>query len=229
MTHDANQNEHGDTQAKAEAIAGDATAAAGEVRRRISDLVASAAATPGRAIEGGASAIQRVTREVLEGASRGAHTLSDERKDSAMAETLEGLGEGLGKAAHATQLALEEARSRGESFAKGDVKAAIDDLRAIEDLLRDSGSRLARATASNARGAASDLTHHAGRVFEGIRPAVEGALREAMRHPVDTAVDAAATGVTAARLGVGALFDTAGGLLKSAGEAIGGRKHDPRR
>lgn len=230
MTHHTNHDEHNpaNTQAQAESIAGDATASAGEVRRRISDLVASAAATPGRAIEGGVSAVQRVTREVLEGASRGAHTLSDERKDSVMAETLEGLGEGLGKAAHATQLALEEARSRGETFAKDDVKAAIDDLRTIEDLLRDSGTRLAKAAGSNAKGAASDLTHHAGRVFEGIRPAVEGALREAMRHPVHTAADAAATGVTAARMGVGALFETAGGLLKSAGDAIGGTKGKPR-
>lgn len=217
---------HQDTQAQAETIAADATASEGEVRRRISDLVANAAATPGRAIEGGASAVQRVTREVLEGASRGAHTLSEERKDSVMAETLEGLGEGLGKAAHATQLALEEARARGESFAKDDVRAAIDDLRAIEDLLRDSGSRLARAAGSNARGAASDLTDHAGRVFEGIRPAVEGALREAMRHPVGTAADAAATGVTAARLGVGSLFDVAGGMLSSAGGMISGKKKD---
>lgn len=222
MTDNANQH----TQSTAEAIASDASAAAGDVRRRISDLVASAAATPGRAIEGGASAVQRVTREVLEGASKGAHKLSDERKDSVMAETLEGLGEGLGKAAHATQLALEETRARGESFAKDDVKAAIEDLRAIEDLLRDSGSRLAKAAGSNAKGAASDLTHHAGRVFEGIRPAVEGALREAMRHPVDTAADAAATGVSAARLGIGALFDTAGGLLSGAGDVISGKKKD---
>ncbi len=223
----SNHNEQNrDTQAQAETIAGDAAASVGEVRRRISDLVAQAAATPGRAIEGGASAVQRVTREVLEGASKGAHKLSDERKNSAMAETLEGLGEGLGKAAHATQLALEEARARGETFAKDDVKAAIDDLRAIEDLLRDSGSRLAKAAGSNAKGAASDLGHHAGRVFEGIRPAVEGALREAMRHPVGTAADAAATGVTAARLSVGALFDAAGGLLSSAGDAISGKKKD---
>ncbi|MFI4916809.1 MAG: DUF6781 family protein [Phycisphaerales bacterium JB060] len=219
-----NEQNHVDPQAQAEAITGDETASEGEVRRRISDLVASAAATPGRAIEGGASAVQRVTREVLEGASKGAHTLSEERKDSVMAETLEGLGEGLGKAAHATQLALEEARARGETFAKDDVRAAIDDLRAIEDLLRDSGSRLAKAAGSNARGAASDLTHHAGRVFEGIRPAVEGALREAMRHPVGTAADAAATTVDAARLGVGALFDAAGGLLKGAGGVISGKK-----
>lgn len=222
----SNDDQQHDTQAKAETIASDASAAAGDVRRRISDLVASAAATPGRAIDGGVSAVQRVTSEVLEGASKGAHQLSDERKDSVMAETLEGLGEGLGKAAHATQLALEEARARGESFAKDDVKAAIEDLRVIEDLLRDSGTRLAKAAGSNAKGAASDLTHHAGRVFEGIRPAVEGALREAMRHPVDTAADAAATGVSAARMGLGALFDTAGGLLSGAGDVISGKKKD---
>ncbi len=217
------EHDHAQTQAQAEAITGDATASAGEVRRRISELVASAAATPGRAIEGGASAVQRVAREVLEGANRGAHALSDERKDSVMAETLEGLGEGLGKAAHATQLALEEARARGENFAKDDVKAAIEDLRAVEDLLMDSASRLAHAAGSNAKGAASDLGSHAGRVFEGIRPAVEGALREAMRHPVATAGDAAATTVDAARLGVGALFDVAGGLLKGAGGMISGK------
>lgn len=217
------EHDHAQTQAQAEAITGDATASAGEVRRRISELVASAAATPGRAIEGGASAVQRVAREVLEGASRGAHALSDERKGSVMAETLEGLGEGLGKAAHATQLALEEARARGENFAKDDVKAAIEDLRAVEDLLMDSASRLAHAAGSNAKGAAGDLSSHAGRVFEGIRPAVEGALREAMRHPVATAGDAAATTVDAARLGVGALFDVAGGLLKGAGGMISGK------
>ena len=214
------------TQAQAEHIASDASASAGDVRRRISDLVANAAATPGRAIEGGASAIQRVAREVLEGASKGAHKLSEERQGSVMAETLEGLGEGLGKAAHATQLALEEARSRGESFAKDDVKAAIDDLRAIEDLLRDSGSRLARATGKNIAGGAEDMVEHSHRVFEAIRPAVEGALREAMRHPVSFAGDAAATGVDAARMGVGALFDAAGGLLSSAGDMISGKKKD---
>ena len=212
--------------AAAERIAADASAAAGDVRRRISDLVANAAATPGRALDGGTSAIQRVAREVLEGASKGAHKLSEERQGSVMAETLEGLGEGLGKAAHATQLALEEARSRGESFAKDDVRAAIDDLRAIEDLLRDSGARLARATGRNIAGGAEDLVEHSGRVFEAIRPAVEGALQEAMRHPVTFATDAAATGVDAARMGVGSLFDVAGGLLSSAGDMISGKKKD---
>lgn len=224
MTHAATHGSHDDTKAKAEDIASDESASAGDVRRRISDLVAGAAATPGRLAEGGASAIQRVAQEVLEGASSGAHKLSEERQGSVMAETLEGLGEGLGKAAHATQLALEEARSRGESFAKDDVKAAIDDLRAIEDMLRDSGSRFARAAGKNVAGGAEDLAEHSQRVFEAIRPAVEGALREAMRHPVSFAGDAAATGVDAARLGVGALFDAAGGLLSSAGEALGGKK-----
>ena len=141
-----------------------------------------------------------------------------------MAETLEGLGEGIGKAAHATQLAIEEARGRGEHFAKDDVKAAIDDLRAIEDLLRDSATRLGTSAGKNVTGGGEELARHAPSVFEAIRPAVEGALREAMRHPVATATDAAATGVDAARLGVGALFDAAGGLLSSAGNAIGGKK-----
>ena len=219
MTH----THENDTRAQAETIARDTDEAEGGVRRRISDLVASAAATPGRVLDGGASALQRVAREVLEGASKGAHTLGEERRGSVMAETLEGLGEGLGKAAHATQLALEEARSRGQAFTKDDVKAAIDDLRAIEDLLRDSGSRLARATGQTTAGAADDLSEHAGRVFEAIRPAVEGALREAMRHPVAFAADAAGTGVDAARLGVGALFEAAGGLLSGAGRALGGK------
>ncbi|GIW74554.1 MAG: hypothetical protein KatS3mg103_1076 [Phycisphaerales bacterium] len=217
---------HSDAQAQAEAIAGDAEAKAGDVRRRISDLIASAAATPGRALEGGANALQRLVGEVLEGASRGARTLSQERQNSVMAETLEGLGEGLGKAAHATKLALEEARGRGESFAKDDVRAAIDDLRAIEDLLRESASRLARSTGRNASGLAEDLSRHAQNVFESIRPSVESALREAMRHPVAFAADAAATGVDAARLGVGALFEAAGGLLSNAGQSLSGKRKD---
>jgi len=218
--------QHASTKAHAETIASDQAAPAGDVRRRISDLVAEAAATPGRVAEGGMSAMQRVAQEVLEGASLGATKLSEERQGSVMAETLEGLGEGLGKAAHATQLALEEARARGEGFAKDDVKAAIDDLRAIEDLVRDSGSRLASAAGKNVAGGASDLSQHAQRVFEAIRPAVEGALQEAMRHPVGAAADVAATGIDAARLGVGALFDAAGGLLSSTGSAISGKKKD---
>ncbi|NRA56504.1 MAG: hypothetical protein HRU13_00040 [Phycisphaerales bacterium] len=219
-------SEHESTKTSAEHIAGDAQSKAGDVRQRISELVAGAAATPGRIAEGGISAVQRVAQDVLEGASAGAKRLSEERRGSVMAETLEGLGEGLGKAAHATQLALEEARSRGEHFAKDDVKAAIDDLRAIEDLLRDSASRLGSAAGKNVAGGGEDLARHATSVFEAIRPAVEGALREAMRHPVATAADAAATGVDAARLGVGALFDAAGGLLSSAGDAIAGKKRD---
>lgn len=219
-------SDNGNTKASAERIAGDERAATGDVREHISELVASAAATPGRLVEGGISAVQRVAQDVLEGASAGAQRLSEERRGSVMAETLEGLGEGLGKAAHATQLALEEARSRGEHFAKDDVKAAIDDLRAIEDLLRDAATRLTSAAGRNIAGGSEDLARHATSVFEAIRPAVEGALREAMRHPVATAADAAATGVDAARLGVGALFDAAGGLLSSAGDAISGKKRD---
>ncbi len=214
------------TKSTAENIASDEQAPTGDVRRRISDLVSSAAATPGRLAEGGVSALQRLAQEVLEGASTGAQRLSEERQGSVMAETLEGLGEGLGKAAHATQLAFEEARARGEHFAKDDVKAAIDDLRAIEDLLRDAASRFGTAAGKNLAGSGQDLTGHATSVFEAIRPAVEGALREAMRHPVASAADAAATGVDAARLGVGALFDAAGGLLSSAGDAISGKKRD---
>jgi len=210
-----------DAAAEAEQAVADAGADdSASVRERIRAVVERAAAAPGRAAQEGAGSLERVVGDVLDGAARGARTLADDRQGTALAETLEGLSDGLTRTANATKLAIEEAASRGKAFADDDLRHAADDLRAIERLLRESGERLARGLGDNLRQGAGDLADHASRAADALAPAVESAISAAARNPVAFAGQSASAGVEAARMGAGALFEAAGGLLGSLGKAM---------
>jgi hypothetical protein len=157
-----------------------------------------------------------------DGAVNGVRDSVPDKQASVLGEVVDGLGEGLSAAANATRLALEEARGRGESFAQEDVDKAVEDLKALEDLFTKTVSDLARRAGSELSGQAKDLGAHAKRTAEHLRPAVESAVKEAARHPVQMARDSATAGLKAAPKAAGMLLQAAAGMLEGAADLLTG-------
>jgi len=203
---------------KAESIASEAE----RVRERIRQLVVDT-------VQEGkldTSSLRETASEVLTGAERGVRHLAEDRRGTVFAETLEGLTEGLSSAANAASLAFEEAEARGQHFAEEDVKKAVSDLEAVQNMLTDSLEDLARRVSGETQQAATDLITHAKRAADAALPSVNSALDAARRHPASTARDAAGAGIEAARQSVGALFQAVGGLVEGAREGLSGRWKD---
>ncbi|MEQ8769527.1 MAG: hypothetical protein RIB60_03345 [Phycisphaerales bacterium] len=178
------------------------------VRERVRGLVEDALA--GR----GAGVIKDVPGEVMEGVIKGVKGLADDRRGTVLADAIGGIGDGLASAANATKLAVEEAESRGEAFAKDDLKQTADDLRSLQDMLGETLGGLAEKAQHELGESAGDLASHAERAGASFMPAIESALQAITDHPGKAGADAASAGTDAATRGIGALFDAAGGLMK---------------
>jgi len=130
----------------------------------------------------------------------------------------DGLGDGVMATAQATRLALEEARGRGETFARGELDQAVEDLKTIEKMFVDTIVRVTRSGTKVAGTQIQELGKHVERTARKVRPSIESAVAEAMKHPVKTAGEAAQTGVKAVPKAAGMLLQAMGGLLQGAGE-----------
>jgi CHAD domain-containing protein len=118
----------------------DAVADGAEVRERVRAITV-AALEQGRL---NAERIRQVTEAVMEGASEGAKQHA-ESAGNAFQEALGGIDEALAKAAHASQLAIEEARARMSEFSEQDLANARRELEGLEqrflDVLDDVAAR----------------------------------------------------------------------------------------
>jgi len=221
QSSDPNQQQPQDAGAAAERIASEAE----DVQERIRRLVVETAGPDGLRT----SRLRETANEILDGVGKGVEQVSTERRGEVLGETLDGLSEGYQRVAQATKLAIEEAEARGEQFAKEDLERVRSDLSAVNEMLTQSFTDLAKSVESNTREAAGDLVDHARRTAESVRPSIEKAIDAAREHPAKFATESAAAGVDAARQGVGALFDAASGLLQGAGDIISGKKRDEKK
>jgi hypothetical protein len=215
VTSRADEDNQGvDTEATATTIASEGRA----VRDRIRSLLVDSVRERKLSLDEVGGAV----RQVVDGAVNGVRDSVPDKQASVLGEVVDGLGEGLSAAANATRLALEEARGRGESFAQEDVDKAVEDLKALEDLFTKTVSDLARRAGSELSGQAKDLGAHAKRTAEHLRPAVESAVKEAARHPVQMARDSATAGLKAAPKAAGMLLQAAAGMLEGAADLLTG-------
>jgi hypothetical protein len=117
-----------------------------------------------------------VVRAVAEGAAQAAAAEGAEVKD-AVGKAMAGLEEALGMTATATRLAIEEAAANLKEFTTSDLKRALDDLLALEQLFLDSLTEVGRGAKGTGAGIVHDLVEHArrtGTAFgERTREAVE--------------------------------------------------------
>ncbi len=187
-----------------------------EVRKRVAAAVEGAVQQSAGAID----ALVDVARATADGAAAGIERVRATERGQTLGEVLDGLGDGLGRAAHGASLAIEEAAARGKAFASEDVermRGSFESLRAgLADAVREPLSRLSRET----REGLGDLGAHASRTFEGARPGIEAALAALRRDPAGAARGAASASASAAREATGALFTSLARLLERGADRL---------
>ncbi len=104
--------------------------------------------------------IRQVVRAVIEGASIGSASKGGQAKD-ALLDAMTGVDEALAKSTEASKLAVEEAAGNIKDFGKQDLKRALDDLQALEDMFLDTVSEVSKGANELIRGALSDMVEHA--------------------------------------------------------------------
>lgn len=189
-----------------------------DISRETADLVAGAAE---RFQQSGAGLVA-LARSVLEGAADAATRGTAHRPESALRQVIDGVGDGLSRAALATQLTFEEARSRQTRYAAEDVARARQDLQALNQLYLETLAGVlerARATASDER---QRLMDHAAAVWERARPGLQSALEAAASHPAELGRETLQAGWEAGRHTAGALAQGMGRWLEEAGRRLRG-------
>lgn len=191
-----------------------------DVRERIRNLVLDESKGDGF----GLASLRRTVSEIVDGVTRSAKATASGGDRELLGEAVSGISDGLGSAANATKLAIEEAEARGAAFAKDDLKKAAADIGSLEGMLVDVVSDLTGKMGGETKGAVGDLVGHAKRAAASMRPSIESALEAAAREPGKMAGEAAAASGDAARGAVGGLFSAASGLLDAAAEIVSGEK-----
>jgi len=103
-----------------------------------------------------------VVKAVTKGAGLGAATHTHESDVKAvLAKALDGLDDALSATAEASKLALEEAAGNLKEFGKNDLKQALDDLAALEELYLDTLKQVAKSSDSAIGNILNDLIQHA--------------------------------------------------------------------
>lgn len=162
----------------------------------------------------------KLAEQMVDGTVAGLKKVVPDRRESVLRGVVDGLGDGFSATAQATRLALEEARGRGETFTRGELKKAARDLEALQSMFNDTVSRLARKGGETLSGQIKGLGDHAARTAERIRPSIQSALSEAVKHPVQLAGETATAGLKAAPRAAGMLLKSASGLLQGAADLL---------
>jgi len=101
-----------------------------------------------------------VAHAVVEGVGIGAADKGVHVKET-LAESMAGLDDALAQSAEASKLALEEAAGHLKTFGKQDLKQALDDLLALEDMYLDTLKSVAKASDEAIGNTLNDFVQHA--------------------------------------------------------------------
>ncbi|MGI9244935.1 MAG: DUF6781 family protein, partial [Verrucomicrobiales bacterium] len=107
----------------------------GDVRNNIADAVRQAAS----AIHETGESLGDVSKSVIDEAVGAAK--DEASSGTVLREVIDGVGDGFGSAAQAVDLAVAEARSKGQGFASDELRTAADDLRGLGQLLVETTGR----------------------------------------------------------------------------------------
>ena len=189
-----------------------------DVRAKIADAVRQATAM----IHETGESLGDVSKSVIDEA---VGAVSDEAESgTVLREVIDGVGDGIGTAAQAVDLAVAEARSRGQEFAKEELHTVADDLRGIGGLLVETTGRAIRGTGGFVKDQLSELTDHAERTAKRVRPDLESAASAAAGDVSGALKETARAGVSAARQGGGTLISIMGSLIHKAGDSLKTKK-----
>ena len=189
-----------------------------DVSKRVSEVVAGASEQFQRS---GAGLVE-LAQAVMDGAVSAVEKSLPQQPENVLRQVIDGLGEGINRAALTAQLTLEEARSRQVTFAAEDLAQVREDLQALNSLYLETISRGLGQVRAYAVGERERLQQHAAAAWEKMRPAMQSALSAAAQHPVELGKETLKSGVSATRQAAGAFFGAMGHWLDEAGRRLQG-------
>lgn len=182
------------------------------IREGISQLVSRTAAGLAHTKDG----LLSLVNVVADAAASGARDALPDKSESILRQVVDGLAEGLSKAAHATRLTLEESGSRGVHFAKEDLRQVLENFRAagytFGKTFHDALARVGGHTA----GQAQSLVAHARQTLRSLTPVLESAVKTALDDPAGLGRESVRAGAASIRQAAGALFTELGRRLQQA-------------
>ncbi len=152
-----------------------------------------------------------------------------ERRDSVLRELFEGTAAGLESVAQTARYTMEEASARGRRFAAEDVQRLRSDVEGIGGILKDSLRWFSERLTADLGNAATELRTHAERATDAAMPGIRSAAEGVLRHPLQTATEAAETAIRGSRLTLSAVLRTAGSLLSGAADRVRPGREDGHR
>jgi len=167
-----------------------------------------------------------LTSSVIDGAMAGLDSAVPADSTSTLRQVFGGLEDAISTTAHATKLAIDEARGRGADLAEGELAKAIADLKQLEQMFLETVSNTAGAAKADAGRQLKDLVDHARRTGTSIGPSVKSALKAAASHPIDFSREATVAGVEASRQTAGFLMHAMAGLLQAGGDLLTQSRRD---
>jgi len=169
--------------------------------------------------------IQGVVRAVIQGATEGAEKRGGQSRQALQA-AMAGVDEALAKSAEASRLAIEEAAGHLKDFGSQDLKRALDDLLALEDLFLDTVTEVARASKETLKETLDDLAQHArnsGTAVGGLASDTAEALSRGLKQ---TLRDTVSNGGDAVMQRAAQLSRAAAGFLEGIADSLQGKKPD---
>ena len=188
----------------------------GPIRDRISQLVARAAEQAQQSGQG----LVGLAQSVMDATVSAVNQSLPQDPNSTLRQVIDGLGDGIAKAAIATKLAVNESMSSGKTFAKEDLQKVVGDVKTLKEMylqtVTEALGKLKDLTGSQL----SDLQKHAVSAQQTVLPALQSAFEAAYNHPLELGKQSVQAGLELSRHSVGGLFSAVGKLLQDTGQRI---------
>lgn len=190
-----------------------------DIRERVRDLTLTAIKQ--RRME--ASEIKNVVKALIEGISLGLGKRAQDSKQ-ALSEAFSGLDAALMKSAEAAHLALQQLTKRERDFSKQDLKAALDDLKKVEQDFLSTVSEAAKKSSGSVKAELDELLTHARRTGTDTGRQVSATLTTFSRQMQEVAHDTKAAGSGAAHTLSSRFTQLAAGILEGIAQALRDKK-----
>lgn len=188
----------------------------GPIRERISQLVAGAAEQAQQSGQG----LMGLAQSVMDATVSAVNQSLPPDANSALRQVIDGLSDGVSKAALATKMAVNESVASSKSFANEDLQKVVGDVKTLKEMylqtMTDALGKLKDMTGTQL----GDLQKHAANAQETVLPALQSAFEAAYNHPVQLGKESVQAGLDLSRHSVGGLFSAIGKLLQDAGQKI---------
>lgn len=163
--------------------------------------------------------INKVIRAVMEGVSIGAEAKGEQAKD-ALTDAMSGMDDALAKSAEASKLAIEEAAGHVKDFSSHDLKGALDDLLALEELFFDTVRDVAKGTSETVKETLGDLVKHAEQNGTNVGKTALDATTSLNQKLSNTLKDTASASIQATANVVAHIANASAGILEGIADAL---------